>query len=427
MNKNKHLSIDDREIIEDGLKNGMSFTQIGKLLNKDRTTVAKEVRKNRTRKVSKDPLRKPCKNVGPCTVSGLCPDVNCQRKLCKTCGQCTSICRDFSPVVCDLLDKPPYVCNGCSRKLHCHMHTKYFYRSRDALEAYISRQSLSREGINMTPEEFKHLDDLLTSLVINNSQSLYHIYASHEDEIPVSLRTLYTYTEKGYFSFRNIDLPRKVSYKPRKKKKEKRINKTRLRENRTYEDYQEYIRSHEDDHVIEMDTVEGIKGESLILTLHAVKEHFQIFHLMPNKESRNIRPIFESYRDSMGTELFTSFFKVILTDNGTEFSDILFLEEMDIHVFFCDPCRSDQKGACEKNHEFIRYFIPKGESLQWMTMDDVQLMASHINSVKRSSLNKKSPYEAIEHFWGRVLLDCLKVEYIEPDKVIMNRSLFNKK
>ena len=41
--KNKHLSFEDRCIIQEFLDYGCSFTQIGARLHKDRTTVSKEV------------------------------------------------------------------------------------------------------------------------------------------------------------------------------------------------------------------------------------------------------------------------------------------------------------------------------------------------------------------------------------------------
>ena len=31
-------------------------------------------------------------------------------------------------------------------------------------------------------------------------------------------------------------------------------------------------------------------------------------------------------------------------------------------IFYCDPYCFWQKGACEKNHEYIRYIRPKGSS-----------------------------------------------------------------
>lgn len=186
--------------------------------------------------------------------------------------------------------------------------------------------------------------------------------------------------------------------------------------------------SHPDANVIQMDTVEGVKGENLLLTLHCVKSHFQIAHLISSKENNHLGQVFKLYYERINNdELFKNFFHVVLTDNGTEFTDIGYLEKLDVKVFFCDPNRSDQKGACEKNHEFIRYFLPKGTSFKNLHQRNIWNMMSHINSYKRISLNNKSPYEITEFIWGKELLQALHINKIKPDEVTLNRSIFNKK
>ena len=424
--KFNHLTATEREMIKEGLDTGLTFTDIARSIHKDRRTVSREVYNHRIEHITNDSFRKKCKHLRECDVKGLCKNIRCDR-LCKRCNKCTAICDMYELDICDRLLSPPYICNGCSIRSTCHKPVKYKYFASEAQKQYENILSSSREGINLSEEEFNRINELLSELMIEKDQHLYHIYKNHKDEIPVSIRTLYTYIEKEYFECRNIDLPRKVSYKPRKKHEGKKINKRKLRENRTYSDYLNYLDTHNGAHVIEMDTVEGIKGECLLLTLHSVREHLQIAHIIPNKESSNIRPVFEYYRERLNDdEIFSRFFEVILTDNGSEFSDILFLEEMGIHIFFCDPNRSDQKGACEKNHEYIRYYIEKGKSFSWMTMDDVWLMMSHINSVSRSDLNGKSPYEVTEYFWGRAIPDAFNLNQIKPDEVIMSNKLFKK-
>lgn len=329
------MSIENRETILEGLNNNLSFSKISKLINKDRTTISKEIKKHRILHESKDPLRKKCAKLNSCSITGLCPYVNCHNKLCKTCNQCSSICTDFVLDICERLVKPPYVCNGCPTRTNCHKPIKYFYKPSSAQHEYEHTLSSSREGIGLTPVQLEHLDNLVSPLILENGQHLNHIYINHENEIPISMRTIYDYINKGYLRCKNIDLPKKVSYKARKTYPKRKINSSKLRINHTYNDYLTYMKQHPDSHVVQIDTVEGLKGESLLLTMHAVKENFQIAHLIKNKESQNIIMIFELYRERINDdELFVRFFNVILTDNGSEFSDILSLEKMGIHVFF---------------------------------------------------------------------------------------------
>lgn len=65
-------------------------------------------------------------------------------------------------------------------------------------------------------------------------------------------------------------------------------------------------------------------------------------------------------------ELYKKLFEVILTDNGSEFFYPVSIEkdneEVVSYVFYCDPGASWQKGVIEKNHEYIRYILPKKRS-----------------------------------------------------------------
>ena len=134
----------------------------------------------------------------------------------------------------------------------------------------------------------------------------------------------------------------------------------------------------------------------------------------------------------MGIDEFKRLFEVILTDNGTEFSDPDSIEfdmksgEKLVNLFYCDPNCSWQKGSIEKNHEYIRYILPKGTSFAGLTQDDCNLIASHINSVPRLSLNNISPYEASINFIGKENLDKLKIDKINYDDIDLTIRLLKK-
>ncbi len=80
------------------------------------------------------------------------------------------------------------------------------------------RRSESRQGIRLDEDDKKMLDGLITKLV-RKGQPLTHIYAEHEKEMPVSLRSLYNYIDAGEMTIKNIDLRRKTSYKQRRQNK----------------------------------------------------------------------------------------------------------------------------------------------------------------------------------------------------------------
>lgn len=131
--------------------------------------------------------------------------------------------------------------------------------------------------------------------------------------------------------------------------------------------------------------------------LKANKSIRKIAILRNSSTSKSVIDIFTKLYRHLGREAFTKMFPVILTDNGTEFSNPLRLEvdengEFRTRVFYCDQNRPDQKGSIEVNHEFIRRVIPRGESLERYTQADINLLMSHINSYGRKKLNDKSPY-----------------------------------
>ena len=73
-------------------------------------------------------------------------------------------------------------------------------------------------------------------------------------------KTLYNYIDMGLLSVKNIDLPRRVKYKIRSKHKNKQKKDYTYRIGRTYDDFKKLLGETPNINIVEMDTVEGIKG-----------------------------------------------------------------------------------------------------------------------------------------------------------------------
>ena len=331
--------------------------------------------------------------------------------------------------ICYKLTGAPYVCNGCEQKNKCRK-IKYYYYSKFANDEYSEKLRLARYGINQTKEEIYDLDTLITPLIKEKHQSISHIYANHPDEISFSRATMYNYVNLGVFSFKNIDLPRKVKYKKRKENKKQRIRReTAIRKGRTYEDFKEYIGKRPECSIVEMDTVEGIKGGKVFLTLLFRQSKFMLIYLMENKTMECVEEVFKDIKKTIGIELFKKIFEVILTDNGSEFFNPMSIEkdeeteEIVSHVFYCDPGAAWQKGAIEKNHEYIRYVLPKGSSFDKLTQEKVNMLMSNINSTSRDILNGKTPYNAILLTLDEQIINKLGVRKIQTDEVNLSPRL----
>ena len=84
---------------------------------------------------------------------------------------------------------------------------------------------------------------------------------NNSDQIMCCEKTAYTYIDNGLFDGRNIDMPRKVRFKPRKAKSVGlKVDKT-CRIGRTYEDYKEFHKTHPELPVVELDSIEGTKRQ----------------------------------------------------------------------------------------------------------------------------------------------------------------------
>lgn len=428
--KGKHLSYEEREKIQTSLKENLNFKEIGLLLWKDPSTISKEVKKHRfvvpykgkeQVKENRCALKKSCKRRNICNKN---PRYRCKIP-CRNFIGCNRLCPDFVQATCPVTTKPPYVCNGCSRRMKCIL-DKYFYGSSGAHSEYSQTLSNARKGIALDRDELAAMDSLVSPL-IRKGQPVSHIYAEHAEEIEISERTLYTYISSGYMAAKNLDLHRMVRYRKRRKAREP-VPDSKLKEGRHYVDFQKYLREYPDTEVVEMDTVEGTKGGNLLLTMLFRKSKLMLAYLLPDKTKKTLAERIGWLEGELGTELFTKTYPVILTDNGVEFADPLLLETgMDgvrrTSVFYCDPGKSCQKGSLEKNHEYIRYILPKGKSFDDLTDEKVLGMINHINSTARPGLNGKTPMALAELLLDNKVKEKLGLTLIPADEVCLKPEL----
>ena len=426
MSENMHLTLDERNYIEQELMKNTSFKEIAHYLGKDPSTISKEIKKHRIKKEGQSIHIgfNHCARRYNCHRKNIC-STRC-KKECRQCKDCNSVCPDFEDGICLRLKRAPFVCNGCSNRFNCR-NTKYYYRALPSFNKYKDILSESRQGINMSELELSNLDKLISPL-IKQGQSISHIYQTHD--IPCSRSTLYRYLAKNCFSVGPLDLPRKVRMKKRKEKRTK-LKDTKARTNRTYEDFQKYIELHPDLPIVEMDTVEGTKGGKVLLTLLFRASRLMLAFILFEKTQKEVLRVFNMLEHELGNELFEKTFPIILTDNGTEFGNPLSLEFNEdgigrTRIFYCNPRASYQKGMIEKNHEFIRYVFPKGSSFDNLLQTDIDLMINHINSLGRNSLNWFAPIDVAKFTLDKEVLKKLNLKKIKPDEIQLNPKLLKK-
>ena len=394
--KFKHIALDDRTEIQMCLDQGMTFKAIGARVGKDQTTISKEVKRH----IKVSPSAKKLDKHGK-PISDICP----------------------------LLIKAPFVCNPCKKRYAQCGFQKQFYNAKAAQKDYETLLVEAREGIPLNKQEFYEIDAIITA-GIRKGQHLYHIMATND--LGVSKSTVYRHLNRGYLSASKMDFPRVVKFKPRRKHHDTYVPKA-ARVGRTYEDFLAFIEENALTHWVEMDTIIGRIGGKVIMTFDFTLCNFMFGLLLNDKSSLEVSEKITALKAALTGKgfAFGDVIPVALTDNGGEFSNVSAIEdnatgERETGLFFCDPYKAYQKPKVEKNHTLFRDIVPKGNSFDHFTQDAVNLIFSHVNSVKRKSLGGKTPYELFAFTYGAEIATLLGIAPVLAGKVNQSPSLLKK-
>lgn len=405
---NKHLSLNERKIIETGIINRSNKVDIARTIGKDPTTVAKEIRKHRVLKKRNTFNR-----------DSICIHLN-------ECGKCIEKCEHYEEPKCNQRDRSPGACNGCPNMQKCYL-DKYFYYAKQAHKEYKEDLVDFREGINLTTLERKELAHILKPL-LDQGQSIYQIKSSHP-EIKQSIHTLYNYIEDGVFNEDGIDnfsLKEQVNRKKFNKKYKKRKEKSNYK-GHTYKDYLNFKTNNPHTPTTEMDTVMNSLSGPYIQTFYFEESGLMIGFLHKEKTSESMSSKLDYLEEILGYSIYRELFSLILTDRGTEFEIMNLFEfngktkELRTNIFYCDAYTSSQKPHVENTHNYIRDIIPNEIDISYLTQQDLNLMFSHINSTPRKSLKGKTPYEVFCFMYsiednpnrGKEILDKLNIKEVK--------------
>ena len=431
----KHLTLSDRCIIERLLRYDYSFAEISTRLNRSPSTISREIRERRCFATREHEKENDCVLYTNCIRKRVCssePKYVCMGR-CKFCTEkdCRTVCDHYTSRHCPELDKPPYVCSGCSKEKNCKRDHAY-YSAHRAQAAYEKQLKECRMGIRISPERLMEIGELIEPLVAKG-QSINQILVNHREEIGLSEKTIYNYIDSNAFKVKNIDLPKKVVYRQRRKKPVLTKMEYAYRRGRTIEDFNSYLDEHPGISVVEMDTVKSKRGsKKTILTMIFRNSNLMLGFLMEQGSKECVLSVFDLLTAGLGLDTFRKLFPVILTDNGVEFKDPDMLEHSETNaqrtrVFYCDPQASWQKPHIEKNHVLLRRIIPKGTSFAPLLDQDVNIMLCHINSVPREIFDNKTPFELFQGKEEKKLLELLSLFPVAPDEVVLKPALLNLK
>ena len=327
---------------------------------------------------------------------------------------------------CKYLGKKYYICTQCPmHKIRCNRDKRYYDPNNAQERTYKTRHEKNR-GPMLSSKEFSVIDNILYERVMKG-HSIEQIWHTCEEVGRVSIITIRRWINRGYTKIKPINLRRqrrfKKSYAYERNPVDLALNAC-IKLNRTMDDHQLYIKKYPDHIPIQTDSVEGRKGDELrLLTVMFVEIGFQLAFLyhVSNASQEVSTKLLSVIR---AARKYTSKPLVVLTDNGIEFSKITLIEKVkNVHVFFADPYKSTDKANCERNHELIRYVIPKGYSLDGFTQKQMNEIMSNINSYARESLQWKKPVSLFRQAFGSELLQKWHIEDL-PDSEVYLRSQF---
>lgn len=326
--------------------------------------------------------------------------------------------------VCARLGKWPRCCNGCKRRggYGCPIRPKVYYRASMAQKAADATLSEARLGVDEGEREFEEkvrvIKDCLSRGI--SPDQVVHIHP----ELELSKPTIYGWIDKGYAGMSNMDLRRKVSYKPRRHSLPRRPARHSPRRS-----HDEFLRLPADvrESAWETGAVEGRKADTqCLLTLYHRPSGLQLAPPIKDQTSPSVLHGLGLVRDALGfEEAVRRVLSLVLTDNGGEFADeealahALGERDGECRLYYCDPRRADQKGGCERNHSEIRKLLPKGKGIKFdlLTRRDASLLMSEVNSEPRGKLAWLCPCDLFAQAFGEDaehLLEAFGIERTAP-------------
>jgi IS30 family transposase len=397
------LTRHERDTVQRMLERGASCRQIARELGRSPSTVCSEVASHRF--VTAPRERRGERVDASADLSAACPRLAAWPRCCNGCGRYRAI--------------------GCKRRPHV------FYDARAAQLCADSVLVSSRRGIDADePAAAARLEAIRGRL--RRGLSPEQMAARNGGPVDLSPSTIYRWVSAGYDGMTNMELRRKVGYRPRRRAPA--ASATRHSPRRSYA---AFLGLGEDACAAawEMDTVEGAREDSAcLLTLLHRPSRLQLALPLAAKDAESVAAALGGVRSVLGAGGTGRVFRAVLTDNGAEFSDegaiaaLIGEEPGETRLFYCDPRRSDQKGACERNHVEIRKLLPKGRGLRFdrLVPADLSLAMSHVNSEPRGALGFATPARAFRAMLGddaAALLEAYGIEDVPIDELDLTPGL----
>ena len=140
----------------------------------------------------------------------------------------------------------------------------------------------------------------------------------------------------------------------------------------------------------EMDTIVGRGNHGAIVTL--IERSTSMLFMRKLKKGKNAKDLARTVIHLLSP--FKEHVKSITTDNGTEFAcHEMIGKSLGVTIYFADPYASWQKGAIENANGLIRQYVPKTETFEHVSHQQITKYSKRINIRPRKKLEFKTPQE----------------------------------
>lgn len=427
--KNKPLDEFELSKIETMLNEWYNATQIAEALERDASTIQKEI-KNFSIIVKATKECKVCEKYENCNKTKICGNDMaigfCSR--CKDCKIAVENCEEYNPIVtCKKLQGRKKVCNGCNNFKAC-TKVKRIYNAKEAWKQHEEKKKNSIKKYKSI-ENKEYMEELSRRIIQGQSPEVaLNTLKKDYGEEKISVPTLYKRINEGLMTCKNIHLRNKLKRKPKNEKREIKADRSKHRGNgRSYHDLTEEEKQQRKAGYGQMDTVIGVPGGKLLLTL--INKQTSFLFGLPVKDRKQETIIKEIDKlEITVAEKFKLILEKIVTDNGSEFLNYEGIEksaitgEKRIWLYYADPYASYEKGMIENQHRMIRYFFPKGTDFSKYSDKQIIEKINRINNYPRKELKWSTPYKEMEKIIGKEILNKLGFYEIEVEELNMTRK-----
>lgn len=215
----------------------------------------------------------------------------------------------------------------------------------------------------------------------------------------IHFETIYRYIYSQKFKTRGMRLWQYLTYqkKRRMKKNGRAVHRdSRIPEAKSIDLRPEVVAERKRAGDWESDNLGGPKTDKTALSV-TTERLTRLTHLdkLPNKKAQTKRQVLTKRLSKYPSQL-----RLTLTeDNGSENTEHKQLsDDVKIDVFFCHAYHSWEKGSVENTNQRLRIkrYIPKGTSIDSLTVSQIKEIEYRLNSTPRKCLGYLTPYEKMD-------------------------------